>query len=551
MAPQTRRRSSSAKPSNANEVLEEQPLRPHAPEAAPLRATLDAVFANDTIISESVKENLKTRTAESEAIAERARKAFADFSASSFPKEERDERTYLSPGDELTKAIDFVMTKGAHDLRHADAGGGIRLARTPELEKLLKTKDGAPSSSSGTIDLADLVDYVTTRLDAGVSAPPSDPSLAACSADKEAERRLKEIEAHAKPSHVPTADTDESANGDGPNGTGHTPTPGEFVKSKARLLMGSVVSPEHPIRIDPPERTDEEDVARSLDTFELRDGPSDVTSYHDFNTLQIAFKHVWTEVFDTEVERLGKELFEEYVRLKDFAGLDDGKDEPISTVADLSRLIGSIQDLSRITQAGIPGGTTTGLDGTSGNVPGGAQDLRDSLVYEVLTGGFIEDDALRWFLNPAGAAVDFLGDLFAGKQQVNWSSFGSDRKLPGGIDVIDATFEENAVEAGTVEIVLTTSSEASTWKGIDFTEVDETGRPVNIFKIANDPRDSGVWDRNSFNRLPLYTQQIRHGILEFGKEIMFGAHKAHYFLVGLDEKLKDRTRVTFNWEKDK
>jgi hypothetical protein len=32
---------------------------------------------------------------------------------------------------------------------------------------------------------------------------------------------------------------------------------------------------------------------------------------------------------------------------------------------------------------------------------------------------------------------------------------------------------------------------------------------------------------------------------------MFGAHKAHYFLIGLDEKLKDRTRVTFNWEKDK
>ena len=184
-------------------------------------------------------------------------------------------------------------------------------------------------------------------------------------------------------------------------------------------------------------------------------------------------------------------------------------------------------------------------------MPGGAQDLRDSLVYDVLTGGFIEDDALRWLLNPAGAAVDFLGDLFAGKQQVSWASFGSDRKLPGGIDVISTTFEENAVEAGTVEIVLTNSANAPTWKGIDFTELDQTGRPVNVFKIANDPRDRGVWDPNSYNRLPLYTQQVRNGILEFGKEIMFGAHKAHYFLVGLDEKLKDRTRVTFNWETDK
>jgi hypothetical protein len=325
-----------------------------------------------------------------------------------------------------------------------------------------------------------------------------------------------------------------------------------FVNDHVRTLMSTVTSPEEKLLVNlDPQRATLANTEHAVDTFQLRAGASDVTSYHDFNTLQIAFRHVWTEVFDHELKRMGQELFEEYVRLKDFTGLDDGKDDPISTVDDLSRLIGEIKDLSRITSAELPGGKSTGRDGTARDVPGGAKDLRDNLVYDVLTGGFIEDDALRWILNPAGAAVDFLGDLFAGKQQVSWSSFGSDRTLPGGIDVISTTFEENAVDAGTVEIVLTTSADAATWKGIDFTELDQTGRPLNVFKIANDPRDRGVWDPNNYNRLPLYTQQIRNGILDFGKEIMFGAHKAHYFLIGLDEKLKDRTRVTFNWEKDK
>ena len=51
-----------------------------------------------------------------------------------------------------------------------------------------------------------------------------------------------------------------------------------------------------------------------LDTFELRPGPSDVTSYHDFSTLQIAFENVWTQIFDGELEALGRKVYREYVR---------------------------------------------------------------------------------------------------------------------------------------------------------------------------------------------------------------------------------------------
>ena len=153
------------------------------------------------------------------------------------------------------------------------------------------------------------------------------------------------------------------------------------------LLMDTVVSPEHPIRIDPPEHpVDEKVIQSSIKTFELRDGPADVTSYHDFNSLQIAFRHVWTEVFDTELEALGKELYQEFVKLKDFSGLDNGKDDPISTVEDLARLIADVKELSKLTQGELPGGSGGGRNGTGLDAPAGRSDLRDDPLYQALTG---------------------------------------------------------------------------------------------------------------------------------------------------------------------
>ena len=76
-----------------------------------------------------------------------------------------------------------------------------------------------------------------------------------------------------------------------------------------------------------------------------------------------------------------------------------------------------------------------------------------------------------------------------------------------------ATFEQNAVTAGTVEIVLTTSAEAGTWKGIDFTELDTSGRTVDVRKISNHPQDT--------NKMRLSTQRVKNGVLTFGKEITF------------------------------
>jgi len=529
----TRRSPSPAPPLTSDAVLETEPLR----------ATVDTAFRNREIIADAVRTHLKARTVEAASIRKRAETALADFTPSSYSKDERARLTYLAPNDDLPTVLEELAKRGAKALARTDRSSGIRLERGDALEKLIKKGGDDDASTIGTIKISELVEYVSQQLAAGTS---SALSLRVCDAEADAERRLTAIESGAAGSTDP--DGLPSTNG-GSTEDGHR-SARELVKSTVNGLMGTVVPPEARFPLDPPKRADDKAIATSIDTFELRDGPSDVTSYHDFNNLQIAFQHVWTEVFDGELERLGKELYEEYVRLNEFAGLDNGKDREISTVADLSRLIGDIQGLSRLTQAELPGGSTK-PGGSTRDVPAGAQDQLGGLVESVLTGDFIENDVLRWVLNPAGAAVGFLSDLFAGKQQAGWESFEPGRTLPGGIDIITATFEEGAVAAGTVEIVVTNSAAAPTWKGIDFYEIDATGRPLNLFKIANDPRDRGVWNAQSYNRLPLYTQQVTNGVLEFGKEIMFGAHKGHYFLIGLDEKLKDRTRVTFNWTKDK
>ena len=536
-------------PRGARRKTQRPPLeRNGTPEAEPLRATVDAVFRQDQIVADAFKENLKARTLVSQAIAKRAATAFKDFSPSNRSMDERSERTYLSPKDDLPKTLEAVAKESARALKQADGNRGIRLTRTAALERLLEDKPSERASTIGRIPHADLVEYVMDRLGT-TSAPAASARFAAtaiCGVDDEIEARLGQIE-NGQPVEPP-ADSDTGTNTDGdtndaaPEADVDEPTTDEVVKAKVTLLMDTVVSPEKPIRIDPPEHpVDAKVIQSSIKTFELRDGPADVTSYHDFNSLQIAFRHVWTEVFDTELEALGKELYQEFVKLKDFSGLDNGKDDPITTVEDLARLIADVKELSKLTQGELPGGSGSG-NGSGIGVPAGRSDLRDDPLYQALTGSFIGNDVAQAVFNPLGFGVDLLANIFAGTQQITWALLENGR-LPGGIDEITATFEENAVTAGTVEIVLTTSAAAGTWKGIDFTELDTSGRAVDVRKISNHPQDT--------NKMQLSTQRVKNGVLTFGKEITFQIHKAHYFLTDLDEKLKDRTRVTFNWQKDK
>lgn len=522
---------------------------------------ISEIFRTDESVRESVATNLKERAVASQAVAEQAKAAFADFSPSRFSPAERDRTTYLAPGDDLVEVMRTTVTDGVDAMRESRTQPTLRLIVTDDLRALLNTGDSnsdnnngdggdgdTTSDTLGTIDVGKLYDYIAGK--PGTSfAEGNEPAFTACAAQFEAERLLAEIEGEPgdTPPAADRADGDEDTAPGGADGDAAAALAEEQVTQQ----MSTTTSPEGPLLFNVPQRSDQETRNKAVETFELRDGPSDVTAYHDFTALQIAFAHVWTEIFDGRLRSLGEELYNEYVKLKVFAGADDGDDRSISTLDDLNRLIGDIRELSRTVQDDLPPDLQP-AGGAAGAVgaPAGSGDLgavvRTAFDPASVVTDAIKDDTIRAIVNPVGAAFDALGALFAGKQQLTWASFPG--PLPVGNDVITVSVEQNVTEPGTVAIALRNSPEASWWKGIHFREFDATNALVNEFKISNDPRDTDVWSAESYNVLPLYTPQVEKAVLEFGKAAVLGIQTG--FLDRLGEKLKDRTRVTFMWTKD-
>jgi len=549
------------KPRPGPKKAEEANGSPRLSSSDPLSRGLNEIFRNDDVLNDAITANLKKRGVASQAIADRARVAFTDFSASRYSAAERERPNYLAVGDDLVENMRSVISKGTDVIRASTAGRSIRLRLTPDLKRLLKREEGEGESRIGTIDLPDLVGYLTRRPGAGSSAS-SDPTLSTCKAELEAERRVKEIEGSSKDGDaVREAGSDGAAAGDSvplpaERSDGDHPAATKFVTDEVTLQMGTATSPETQVSFSVPQRSDQNTRARIIETFELRDGPSDVTSYHDFSSLQIAFEHVWTEIFDGELATLGQELYQEYVRLKAFTGADDGAERKISTLNDLSRLMDEIRELSRLTGNDLPGSLQpSGGSSATGDIPAGSIDLSNKAKLALdpfsVVSDSIKDETIRTFVDPAGAIIDAIGKLFAGKPQLNWESFPG--PLPVSNDIIAVSFEEGAAAPGTVEIALANSPAAWWWKGIEFRELDASGNVVSDFKISNDPHDADVWDRSSYNVLRLRTPQLKYGLLEFKKAapgIGFGVHTGYYLLAGLDQRIKDRTRVTFTWMKD-
>jgi len=512
----------------------------------PLDRGIGAIFSHDDVVREAVSGRLRDRTVASAEVALRARTAFGGFSPSRFSAADRDRVTYLAPGDDLSEAMRKTVTGALEALRESPTGPTIRLALTDELRALVNVDDSG--ETLGTVELTKLNEYIATRPGSGFTGGGAS-ALAAAKARIEAERILGEIEEseceaaerEAAPSAVgPGNDDTEDSEGDAAAG---------LVTDQVTRQMTTVTSPEGPLLFNVPQRSDQATRNKAVQTFELRDGPSDVTAYHDFTSLQIAFPHVWTEIFDGRLRSLGEELYQEYVKLKVFAGVD-GDDDLISTLDDLGRLMDRVRELSRTVQDDLPVDLRPGT--TTPEAPAGSVDLgavvRTALDPASAVTDGIKDDTIRAIVNPAGAVVDALSALFAGRQQLTWESFPG--PLPVGNDVITVSFEENVTPPGTVEIALRNSPEAWWWKGIHFREFDSGQTVVSEFRISNDPRDGDVWSSESYNVLPLYTPQVARSMLEFSKAAFLGVHTGYYVLYELDKKLKDRTRVTFTWTRD-
>ena len=351
-----------------------------APLAAPvvddplvrIAVAFDALFEQDNLARESFAKHAQRRSTAADALAERAQKAFAGFDLSRFSPSVREGPQYLRPTDDLNDLQHAVVQDGVTALRQAETPRALRVVGT---EAIAALKGSGPDGMNVRVD--DLVSYVHSKYAGGqIFAQPSAMSL--CQAEMEAKRRLQKVLDGRKPATplpgAPAGPAPSTVAADDFS----TVTAEAVVKANVRLQMGTATSPESLLRYSVADRSRQDDVDHAIETFQLRSGPSDVTSYHDFHNLQIAFQSIWTEMFDGQLGTLGMDLYREFVKLQQFSGVDAGVDPTINTVADLEKLLSHIKDFAKDTVENIPASNVhaatpvKNTDGTASTfIPGG------------------------------------------------------------------------------------------------------------------------------------------------------------------------------------
>ena len=307
-----------------------------APEASRTDALRDALrerVAADRLL----RADAKTRLKPSLAFADRAEKAFSAFKLSRKTPEERAARTYLDTGDDLGRSIRDIARRGAVAIGDREVSG-LRVRMTPGLAKLVEERIGRAQATVSLIPL----DALLPILLKGVEFDLEKRDIATCRAEALADAVMADLEGPA-----PAADDDQGGDGDPPPPTGKVDV-GAFVAGRVSEQMASASAPESQLRFDVPSRSTQAERETALESFELRHGPSDVTSYHDFSSLQIAFDSVWTELFDDELTALGTQLYYHYAKLKDFTG---GKEPPdaITSLEDLAKLMLRVESVLAVT----------------------------------------------------------------------------------------------------------------------------------------------------------------------------------------------------------
>jgi hypothetical protein len=312
-------------------------------------ATVDAAFKDDEKVRANFKKNYRARSSEAKTIAKETNKVFKNFEPSLFSSRDREPRTYLAPGENLTTALDGIVKRGIKERKDDNDRRSLKLRLSDDVKSLVTETPG--DTNAGTLVLTDLISLLTLKLQ-GTPALRDEPAFTACAAEREAVRQLDEIEGKP-PAKTPAPVADEES----PNGDHEPSRTRDFVAKHVHDLMAHMPSPEEQPILAPSERDDLDFVHKSIDNLELRSGPSDVTSYHDFNSLQVAFEHVWAEVFDTRIEEVGRELYDTYIELVDFTGYDANSITSVTSLEDIGILMTHATELGRVTENATPPNT--------------------------------------------------------------------------------------------------------------------------------------------------------------------------------------------------
>jgi hypothetical protein len=356
-------RSSAAKrKAGAGEVIAEAgaPLVEAASTVDPASA-VKAAFEADDGVQAILADNYSSRTRAARPNAKKADDAFKRFRPSRVGRTEKQRGTYLAPGESLTATLGDLVRKGVDARRDTGSRASLKVHLTDEVRGLVTEASGG--SGAGTLVLTDVINLLNIKF----AAPPSlgdDATRTICSVTKEVQSRMDAIE--GKPPEAAGASHDGSQPGDAappdsgvPSHNGdHEPARiADFVTKHVHSLMAHTPAPEEQPTLTPAKRA-----ALDLDGLKLSAGPSDVTSYHDFNSLQIAFEHVWAEVFDARLGQLGRELYETYIGLLQTTDYRTNPIKSVTSIEDIKTLMGHAAELGRAADNSTPGNSQPGFD---------------------------------------------------------------------------------------------------------------------------------------------------------------------------------------------
>lgn len=257
----------------------------------------------------------------------KAEQAFQNFTLSRVPPEVRASNTYFTPGEKiLDKLLDLFSDRLAN-LPTIDRGAKRKLVLHLSEDQLeawgLAINDG---TVNGEVALSEIVEYIRDTTGGG-TLEYSRPVLENCQKEKEAERLFEEALERCRVGS--NEESEEPQPNLEPPESSDLTTSSLLHKQLARQ-MKYTTSPEEELKYGV--ERDGEIVATIT-----KPSPADVTAYHDFYELQIAFEHVWTEVFDKSMPSFLRSVYSEMVRYKNRVS---GEKElpPVQTVQDMRSL---------------------------------------------------------------------------------------------------------------------------------------------------------------------------------------------------------------------
>ena len=216
---------------------------------------------------------------------------------------------FVSDGKDLpdrhTEAVSAGLTAANLALGGTQSGGvPVNLYLTDdELHGLIG------NSTSGVVDVPGAqVDPLLFRSETGTLMVHDNPIAAFCGSESSEEECARE---HTNLSHP---------HGSAQTGTTAVPEPGSLsesdVLSYLDRLVRDIPSPDTVLRPGLGKARDGKDLDNSVSSFSLQKGPAEVPAFHDFHTSQVAFAHVWQQLFDEAIpdlaynaNRLGQSRF--------------------------------------------------------------------------------------------------------------------------------------------------------------------------------------------------------------------------------------------------